>query len=182
MAPSAERRFIRIYEAHYADVLAYCARRVNRSEADDVASEVFLVLWRRMERFDDEAPLPWLYGVAHRTVANRRRGLQRRIRLGERLRWLRPDQAEPAEDLVVRREQDRAVLEAMLRLRATDQEVLRLAAWEGPTAPQIADAVGCSVAAAEQRVHRAKRRLARAVSSSSIVPSRLPAEEGGGRT
>jgi hypothetical protein len=40
MAPTAAVRFTRIYEEHYAEVLAYCARRVNRTEAEDVASEV----------------------------------------------------------------------------------------------------------------------------------------------
>ncbi len=184
MAPTAAVRFTRIYEAHYADVLAYCARRVNRTEAEDVASEVFVVLWRRMERFEDEAPLPWLYSVAYRSISNRRRSAQHRRRLSERLRGMRHDEAEPAEDVVVRREQDRVVLEAISKLRPADQEVLRLAAWEESSAPLIAEVVGCSVAAAEQRVHRAKRRLARVLSSSfkSIVSAPVSIEEGGGRT
>ncbi len=56
MAPTVEVRFTRIYEDHYANVWAYCARRVNRTEAEDVASEVFVVLWRRMDRFEDDEP------------------------------------------------------------------------------------------------------------------------------
>ena len=183
MAPTAAVRFTRVYEAHYADVLAYCARRVNRTEAEDVASEVFVVLWRRMDRFEDEAPLPWLYSVAYRAISNRRRGTQRRLRLSEQLRGLGNGEAEPAEDVVVRREQDRVVLEAISKLRPADQEVLRLAAWEESSAPLIAEVVGCSVPAAEQRLHRAKRRLAKVLSSpfESIVPAPT-IKEGGRRT
>jgi len=141
-----------------------------------------VVLWRRMDRFEDETPLPWLYGVAYRTISNRRRGAQRKLRLSERLRGLRSGEVESAEDVVVRREQDRVVLEAISKLRPADQEVLRLAAWEESTAPLIAEVVGCSVAAAEQRLHRAKRRLTKVLSSSSmsIVPAPT-IDEGGGR-
>ena len=51
MAPNADERFTRIYEAYYPAVLAYCARRVSRSDAEDVANEVFLVLWRQVDTF-----------------------------------------------------------------------------------------------------------------------------------
>ena len=37
-----------------------------------------------------------------------------------------------------------------------------LSAWEELTGPEIAQALGLSVAAAEQRLHRAKRRFANA--------------------
>ncbi len=182
MTPTADVRFTRIYETHYADVMAYCGRRVNRADAEDATNEVFVVLWRRMDQFDDEMPLPWLYGVAYRTIANRRRGAQRRFRLVERLRGVRHRSAEAAEDVVVRRERDRVVIDAMSRLSPTDQEVLRLAAWEELSAPLIAEVMECSVAAAEQRVHRAKKRLGREIPDSvnPIVFAPLPIEEGGG--
>ncbi len=124
MTPTAEVRFTRLYEPHYADVIAYCGRRVNRAEVEDVTNEVFVVLWRRIDRFDDEMPLPWLYGVAYRTIANRRRSTQRRFRLVEKLRGVRRRAAEAAEDVVVRRERDRVVIDAMSRLSPTDPEHL----------------------------------------------------------
>ena len=53
MAPTTDERFTRIYETHYPAVLAYCVRRVDRSDAEDVANEVFVVLWRNLDMFDD---------------------------------------------------------------------------------------------------------------------------------
>ena len=38
--------------------------------ADDVIADVFLVAWRRLEEVPAD-PLPWLLGVARRTLANR---------------------------------------------------------------------------------------------------------------
>ena len=182
MDPNAEARFTRLYEAYYADVLAYCVRRVNRTDAEDVANEVFTVLWRRLDGIEEESAIAWLYGVAHRTITNRWRGNSRRNRLRERLDGFGGEPSEPLDTLVVRRDEDRKVLDAMTTLGPADQEVLRLSAWEELSAPQIAEVVGCSVSAAEQRLHRAKIRLAKVLSPSlepSVAIHPLTAEEGG---
>lgn len=182
MDPTVDVRFTRLYEVYYADVLAYCARRVSRTEAEDVASEVFTVLWRKLETIDDDTLAPWLYGVAYRTIANRWRGKSRQRKLNQRLGGLGHQPVDSIDTVVVRREQDEHVLQSIARLKPADQEVLRLSAWEDLTAAQVAEVVGCSVSAAEQRLHRAKKRLAKALSpliSPPIATSPLSAEEGG---
>ena len=182
MDPTAEMRFTRLYEAYYADVLAYCARRVNRTDAEDVANEVFTVLSRKLDGVEEESTIAWLYGVAHRTISNRWRSNSRRNRLRERLDGLGVESSEPIDAVVVRRDEDQKVFEALAGLKPADQEVLRLSAWEELSAPQIAEVVGCSVSAAEQRLHRAKKRLAKVLSPSlepSVATQPLPAEEGG---
>jgi RNA polymerase sigma-70 factor (ECF subfamily) len=182
MDPSTQVRFTRLYEAYYADVLAYCARRVNRADAEEVANEVFTVLWRRLDTLEERSAIAWLYGVAHRTITNWCRGNSRRHRLRVRLGGLGVETSEPIDTVVIRRDEDRKVFEAIARLKPVDQDVLRLSAWEELSAPQIADVVGCSVSAAEQRLHRANNRLAKALSP-SLEPSAaidpLPAKEGG---
>lgn len=36
-----------LFQGHYDEVLAYCARRIGRDDAEDVASDVFTVASRR---------------------------------------------------------------------------------------------------------------------------------------
>jgi RNA polymerase sigma-70 factor, ECF subfamily len=181
MVPAANERFSRIYRAHYPAVLAYCARRLDRSEAEDVANDVFIVLWRNIDTFDVEAPLPWLYRVAYGSIRNRWKTARRRFALARRLRGLSGPSFEPADTQLVRREEDGVVLAAIAKLRPIDQEVLRLSIWEDLSASEIAEAVECSVSAAEQRLHRAKRRLARSLSPHmpQTRPSPESAEKGG---
>ena len=181
MAPTADERFSRIYEAHYPAVLSYCARRLDRSEAEDVANEVFVVLWRKIDDFDEEQPLPWLYRVAYGSIRNRWKSTRRRSKLARKLSGLPSATAEPADAPLVRRERDRAVLEAMRKLKPADQEVLRLSIWEDLPARDIAAVVGASVSATEQRLHRAKKRLARALSPylKQLSSSPESAEKGG---
>jgi RNA polymerase sigma-70 factor (ECF subfamily) len=69
-------RFEQIYEAHRASVSAFVRRRAPEFVVEDVVSETFLVCWRKLDRVPDE-PLPWLYAVARRTLANQRRNCAR---------------------------------------------------------------------------------------------------------
>ncbi len=181
MAPTADERFTRIYEACYPRVLGYCARRVSRSEAEDVANKVFVQLWRHMASFEDEEPLPWLYRVAYGLIRNRWKSMRRRGRLARRLRSLGPDVVENVDMVVVQRERDRAVICVLETMRPADQEILRLSVWEELSAREIATVMECSVPAAEQRLHRARKRFARALSPTfqELHPSPKSSTKGG---
>ena len=61
--------FRAIYEAHHAAVCAYFARRAPRDDVEDLAAETFTVAWRKLPR-RLEHPLPWLYAVAGKVLAN----------------------------------------------------------------------------------------------------------------
>ena len=170
-----------LYEKHYDEVLAFCTRRIGRTEADDATADVFAVAWRRIDEIEWITVRPWLYGIARGVLANRRRTGRRQKRLFGRVLGLAPVSGELPDVQVVRRAQDEEVVAAVRRLKPTDQEVLLLAAWEELTAPEIAHAIGLSVSATEQRLHRAKHRLAKALQSPATVPDMSPraAEEGG---
>lgn len=180
-ADSADARLTRLYEAHHDEVLAYCVRRIGRPDADEAAADVFAIAWRRLDEIEWETVRPWLFGVARGVLANRWRTAMRRKRLFRRVSGLAQVPAEPPEDQVVRRSEDETVVAALDRLKSSDREVLMLAAWEELSAPEIANALGISVSAAEQRLHRAKKRLA-AVLTPTRRRSSTPraAEERGG--
>ncbi len=162
MASATDRRFRAIYDEHFRAVLAYCLRRIPADDAYDAANEVFATAWRRIGDVPTgDATLPWLYVVARRVVYRRRRSLRRFRNLTERIATSRQEGPAQPETIVVRRFEYDAVLEAAARLSRADREVLALAAWEGLSHKEIADVLGCSVPAVDQRLARAKRRLAR---------------------
>ncbi|HEY8809870.1 MAG TPA: sigma factor, partial [Solirubrobacterales bacterium] len=81
----ADCRFESCFRGNYAAVLAFAVRRLpDRATAEDAASETFAVVWRRRDLIPED-PLPWLYGIVLRVVANQRRSGQRRRRLDDRL-------------------------------------------------------------------------------------------------
>ena len=66
------KRFERIYAEHYEAVRAYVRRRAPDAVVDDAVADTFLVCLRRIDQVPAE-PLPWLYAVARKTLANERR-------------------------------------------------------------------------------------------------------------
>jgi RNA polymerase sigma-70 factor (ECF subfamily) len=160
-------RFERLYRAHAGAVLAYARRRTAAGAADDVVADVFLVVWRRLDDVPEDA-LPWLYGVARGVLANRRRGDARRESL--RAKLANEAATSTAQEVIVR---DDRVLHALAGLSAADREALLLIAWEGLEPARAARALGVRPGAFAMRLHRAKRRFARALMSEdeAVVPS-----------
>ena len=166
-------RFEAAFRDHYADVLAYSLRRMgDRGAAEDAAAEAFAVAWRRRGTIPEE-PLPWLYGVARRVLANQRRGVERRRRLEERVAGERtagpgahePGGVDPGEALARRS----AFTTALARLGDEDREVLRLVAWEGLDPRAAAAVLGCSHGAFRVRLHRARGRLRKQLAAAGHV-------------
>jgi RNA polymerase sigma-70 factor, ECF subfamily len=155
----AHTRFESLYRRHAADVSRYVHRRCDPSSADDAVADVFVVAWRRLEEIPDDA-LPWLLGVARRTLANRRRGDARAIALRDRIR-AQPQPA-PADAHAPGLDAE-AVSQALAALPERDREVLLLVAWEGLSTARAARVLGIGANACAARLSRARKRLAGAL-------------------
>jgi RNA polymerase sigma factor (sigma-70 family) len=160
VAAKREEEFRRLFLGEYRHVLAYALRRTSSlADAQDVVADTFTVAWRRLGDVPaDEGARPWLFGVARRSIANQRRSQRRGLALRERIRGREIIAAE-TEDEADNRHRLRAVLAGLARLSDDEQEVLRLASWEGLSHSEIGMVLGCSENAAALRLHRARRRL-----------------------
>lgn len=159
---AAIERFQALYAEHHARVYAYAVSRVGRQLADEVVSEVFLVAWRRLA--DVPAPaLPWLLTVARNTASSQFRGSARQRSISAEMRaWV--TEAELSEPDVADAVSERlSVLTALAALPEADRELLTLVAWHGLKPNEAARVVGCSTATYFVRLHRARRRLERAM-------------------
>jgi RNA polymerase sigma-70 factor (ECF subfamily) len=153
-----------VYQDCYAAVHRYAARRVPPAAVQDVVADTFLTAWRRYGELSGE-PLPWLLGIARRAAANQLRGGARRDALHERLRSeLRSSVETPRNDA------DPQVAAALATLSERDREALTLVAWDGLEHRVAASVMGCSTSAFTVRVHRARRKLERALAGQKRNP------------
>ena len=174
----------RAFDAHYKAVSRYCHRRLPADDANDAVAQVFAIAWRKVDEMPTgESTLPWLYGVARYEVSSVRRSTQRRRNLREKLDGQAYHPEAGPEALVVRNLEQRDMIRALHSLRPSDQEVLRLRAYEELSIPEIAVVLGCSVEAAKKRAARAMRRLRRAAGVGTepiVVSGERPAFDEGG--
>ncbi len=159
---NSQQRFEAVYEQHSGAVKGYAMRRTGPARADDVVAEVFLIAWRRLEDVPAE-PRPWLFGVARRVLANERRRVARQGAALERLQESPDLTAESTDGPALA---SRPLQDALEHLSETDREALLLTAWEGLNHRDAARVLGVREATFSVRLHRAKRRLGRALERS----------------
>ncbi len=159
-ARSPLARFEALFSAFERHVLAYAMRRTQQpADAEDVAAETFTIAWRKLDAIPEADPLPWLYAVARRLLANQRRGTGRRERLAA-LVGMESDVATPVR---AGEDHDGPTFTALASLSPADQELLRLVAWEELGNQQIATVLGITPNAVAIRLHRARSRFAAAL-------------------
>ena len=155
--PDDAARLKQLFDDHAGRLYAYCLRRAG-DDAEELVAETFLVAWRRIDVVPAE-PLPWLFNVAGKLIANRRRGDRRReaflttMKAVQRSRTVAA--ADPADEVATRF----TVLQILDRLPPAEREALMLTAWDGLDVREGAKAAGCSRATFSVRLHRARRRV-----------------------
>jgi RNA polymerase sigma-70 factor (ECF subfamily) len=155
-----------MYQDLYPRVLAYATSLVGRQTGEDITSETFTVAWQRWGDLPS-ARLPWLLGVARNLIRELRRRDARQYRLAvAEGRRVSTGGGDVAADVAERT----SLLRALAELPDTDRELLTLVAWHGLTHAEAARVLHCTTATLTVRLHRARRRLERAVAASS--PSR----------
>jgi Sigma-70 region 2 len=80
-------RFAGVSDQYYRNVPQYLLQHAEQGTAEDVASETFLIAWRRFPAISDP-PLPWLLGVARNLLRKQARAGLRRRELVARLAQL----------------------------------------------------------------------------------------------
>jgi len=153
--------------------------------ADDLAQEVYLKMFTRLDRYSPRDGIPfehWLSRLAVRTCLDVLKAERRRPRLeqprvtpGERdwIESLRSDREPPLEDALAARQ---AAERLLGELAAPDRLVLTLVDLEGYGTAEVAALTGWSRAGVKVRTFRARRRLRAAARALGLGPA--PEEEG----
>ncbi len=154
-----QQEFVATFREHLTPLSKYLTRRVDRSDVEDLAADIFEIAWRKRASCPNGMELAWLYKIAGYVVANHRRKQTRR---GLSFAINDNDAAAPsAEDLAIGTS---ALAGAFASLSAPDRQALSLIAFENLTVNQAAVALGVSANTASQRIKRARERLAKKLS------------------
>lgn len=154
--PTADDAFQRAAEELWMPVYRFALALTNDlGEADDVAQEAFVRLWRTRATIDwTESAVGWLLVAARRVAQDRFRRLARELRL-------RPAPPVPVGI-------DAATIDRFVDLRsrlavltAHERAAILLSATEGWSTDEIADALGISEGAVRAAASRGRAKLAR---------------------
>lgn len=152
-----------IYRRHFDAVFAFVARRIDRREAADLTSDIFVRAMDVRHRYDlsQAYALPWLYRIARNVVGDQLRRIARRSRLDIVFRG-REESGRfglSAETFALASVTATEVAEALPRLPKRQREVLLLSSVDGLSNAEIAQILGVSRGVVATRLFQARARL-----------------------
>ncbi len=161
------KAFERIYQLHSRRVYSLCLRMMgNTAEAEDLAQEAFLQLFRKIHTFRGESAFStWLHRLTVNVVLMR---LRRKTAVEASLEQMtEPDEETGgppreigAEDLGLAGSVDRVNLErAVAQLPPGYKQVFVLHDIQGYEHNEIAELMGCSIGNSKSQLHKARTRL-----------------------
>lgn len=165
MAPVS---FAEVYAELQPKIRRYLSRMVGRTEAEDLAQEVFARVSQALPGFRGDSKLStWVYRIATNAAYDRLRTLSAQPARPALLQILNaPADPPPGVDQeLARQEMSECVRRYIDELPPDYRSVLLLSEDEGLSDKQIAEALGVTVGAVKIRLHRARARLKAAFDS-----------------
>lgn len=166
------------YEAYARLVLDRVRRLGGPSlDAEDVAHEVFIIAFRKLDTFREGGSLgAWLFGITRRVVANARRRAAIRRMVGLEQIAEPSDPGMRADEEVATRWRRAMVLRALDRVKPVHREVIVLVDFEDRTTAEAAELLEVSVGTVYSRLHYGRKMFALALkkevaAKSGVVPS-----------
>jgi RNA polymerase sigma-70 factor (ECF subfamily) len=153
---AAPEAFTAVFDRHFIAVHRYLARRVGRDQADDLASQTFMLAFTHRGRYRDDlgTAKPWLLGIATNLVRANRRAEQRRLAtlqaLGSEL-----SETEAAMNGHPGANVDPEVTAAVASLDPPQRDTLLLHVWGELSYAEVAAALDIPVGTVRSRISRA---------------------------
>lgn len=144
----------------------------SRAAAEDVAQEVFVKLWKSLDRYDGRAQLStWIYAITRNAAVSALRKIRPASSLSDEAVLAEAEAHAAIEDDA--RADDAALWRAVAALPAPQRQAVILYYQDERPVEEVAAMLGVPVNTAKTHLHRARARLATALGA------RSPREEHG---
>jgi RNA polymerase sigma-70 factor (ECF subfamily) len=147
-----------LYDAHF-DFVYRIARRLGTpdEEAEDVAHDVFEVVFKKLDQFKEGRLTTWLYRITANVVSDRHRKRRVRRAFSQLSLWIGGRPSATPEEHAAQASASRAVDRVLERMAPKKREVFALFELEGLSGDEIADRIGCPVNTVWTRLHHARK-------------------------
>ena len=173
--------FRKVHEDFRDRILRYLTRMVGENDAEDLTQEVFAKVSQALKAFRGESQLStWVYQIATNVALDKLRRPSPRRENGQGLpveaiaeseadkdTWTGEEKAS-TEQRLIRQEMNGCIREIIATLPENYRTVIVLSEMEGLRDGEIADILGLSLQAAKVRLHRARARLKKELSTACV--------------
>jgi RNA polymerase sigma-70 factor (ECF subfamily) len=177
----AENHFSEIHKAFQPRIQSYLSRMVGEHEAEDLTQEVLVKISRSLKDFRGDSQLStWIYRVAANTALDRLRQknnpgdltnqlTEKMAGTGEEETDLWTGEEHPSLDQqIIRQEMNGCIRQIIDTLPADYRTVIVLSELEGLSDREVAEVLGITLQTVKIRLHRARAKLKKELSSSCV--------------
>jgi RNA polymerase sigma-70 factor, ECF subfamily len=157
--------FAVLFDRHYRAIHRFLHGRIGALAADDLASETFMIAFRRRKSYDlsHADGRPWLFGIAVNVLRQHRRSEERRLRAYARAADGSAQTEWPEERL------DQTVAAALLDLNQDDRNLILLYAWAELSYEDLAQALDLPLGTVRSRLSRTRSKLRAALAPAKTM-------------
>lgn len=155
---------IKHYQGRVYGVAWYFFR--NRQDAEDVAQEVFIKVYRRLDTFrsDQDSFVPWLLAIARNCCIDRLRGRKNHIAYDDELQQTEEEESVQDSDpqtAMGTEQRKQLIYQALDKVDATNREIILLKDIQGMKTEDVAEILSLPLGTIKSRSSRARIKLAK---------------------
>lgn len=162
-----------LFTRHQVRVFRFILRIVrDRTQAEDVMSEIFLEVWQRADRFEGRSAVStWLLAIARHKALT---ALKPRPpeRLDDDLVFAMPDPALDPEAAVAEKDRAAVLRQCLSALSPEHCEIIDLVYYQEKSIKEIAEILGIALNTVKTRMFYARKRLATLLATAGLEPAR----------
>jgi RNA polymerase sigma-70 factor, ECF subfamily len=159
-----------LYMRHYTGIYRFVYRTLRTKQAaEDTTSDVFLDVWRKADRFEQQCEVStWLFAIArNKSIDALRR--RRTDPLDEDAMLLIEDEADDPETQLHKRRTDSVVRKCLENLSPAHRAVIELVYFQGKSTLEAAKIAGVARGTVKTRLFYAREQLTQLLGAKGIV-------------
>ncbi len=140
-------------------------KRITNEQNEDLEQEVYTKIWKHSDKYEERGVIQaWIKTISANLSKDYLKSSQKKLSDNttndETVMSFVPDQKESPESLLIRKERQKAISEAINKLKPKFKEVIMLYEIENKSYEEISQKLKCPIGTVKSRLYNAKKELA----------------------
>lgn len=140
-------------------------KRITNEQNEDLEQEVYTKIWKHSDKYEERGVIQaWIKTISANLSKDYLKSSQKKLSDNttndEKVMSFVPDQKESPESLLIRKERQKAISEAINKLKPKFKEVIMLYEIENKSYEEISQKIKCPIGTVKSRLYNAKKELA----------------------
>lgn len=140
-------------------------KRITNEQNEDLEQEVYTKIWKHSDKYEERGVIQaWIKTISANLSKDYLKSSQKKLSDNttndETVMSFVPDQKESPESLLIRKERQKAISEAINKLKPKFKEVIMLYEIENKSYEEISQKIKCPIGTVKSRLYNAKKELA----------------------